>query len=1300
MSLPSVPGSSVPTAPAHAQTGKPRKFKSMQAYLKHKRGQGSPPPSPSPPSPVPPPVSYSPPSSPSLTPSRTLPPSAGSTATDAVMSAPSLNPPPSGAIVLPNGFSYHPSASTSAIVLPSGLAYHPSQSIAAIEIETRTAITAASIEACRRWRGTANSAEATALFNEKEAPHREREVLEAHRKGIEEREAAVLSARRDLKRRRGEMCAEEAADLEAVRNERDGRERQVRKAMRSSKLADAPSTSASATDEDDELSNNEEDERRAKLVRAERQEYEETGVAPPAMLDSRDVRETELYDGPDNENIDPEGDARKILGEQDAEEDAEAAPMDVDEGPLRDSATGGEMPSMQSSIRPSEADARYSPPRRVLLPLHLQGLSDLEKCVNFELYRDQDPRREMKYLRAIVHHLRPPLPVKPKPQVRDPAVILRNHNLPRNVFRPSTRTEEDGRFLYRVLGFTESEGFMVASPNAAFLPHVPDPDAVQRIRMRADRRFGAEDITLVSTYFLPNYAPHLACIPARPLSVHHPSQIMWMEPEKLVEKLSSKLRDNHNAYILTAPAADQFHRVILPVCKRAGRYLDLCAQARKMPIVWTRGLKIALSHIFGYLKHIPAPRERALLMVRELQRLWLELKGMVNFVYDIQPILTGAVDQPEPVATQWYIGAITRDPRDVLNLQRAGVPVWHVMDFDFAAREVLLSKDQRGKPKALQLVKMYAPEQMAETGRHPDNLPYIFEGLPTDASRLRQIHRYTNLALSVSPAYQDDLGQAAGRDPYAHPAISNRVYGTSRLQPLEYLRAGGEGLGVAQRRVAPEDAKRDMPMVDLQQPDTAFDEGEAGPAGSFDFVEDHNPFAEEDTMPMGGDVPAPTAASATSTTTPAVEGTSAPATVSTTAPALPSTSSPATAAAALSKAATSTTVPPIARSSAPPPPPKSMPRSGDGVQWVQTEGGGLFKATGSIYQPVGVHGVPRPRDLSRHHQGDLPVMPRVWRDARDEVQDNWRHDGAEKGDRFRTFPLPDTIVGSSSEAKIARFYHVWMTLEDAAVENARKVPRDPQVFQRHSAGMTWVQPQGQAWVVRREDLVRVEASSITPNISNEPCLAATAQEWKDVLNAHTTFRAVGENRQAFLMGKVRRIFGATINFDKVLATLVQPYIAHGEVCTSARPPSREIARGILWRLQELIFRKDLMDLDRRLRLIFITRVEEHQRLRMVFARETYGADILSIYGKGERDQGLVAQDWMERYPYVVAFADLMLDWDEPLPRRVRDVLQTPRLSQHEFEWMEKKVIQHYAAMLYAHFHRKVVGPARRPVAML
>ncbi|KAI5824353.1 hypothetical protein K523DRAFT_356901 [Schizophyllum commune Tattone D] len=1308
MSPPSAPNSSASIAPACAQTKKPRKFKSMQAYLKHKRGEGSPtpspspsPPPPSPPPPSPPPSSAPPIPSPSPVPSRapSLPLPAGGTGADTAKSGSSLVLPSTGPIVLPNGFSYQPSASTSAIVLPNGLAYHPSRSIGAIEIEKRAAIVVASAEARRRDRSIAKSADAHALFDEREALRREREELEAYRKDIEEREAALVYARRHLKRRRAEMCVGEAADVAAINNANRACERQVRKVLRSSKVADAPSSSAAADldddddDDDDELSNDEEDERRAKLIRAVKQEYEETGVPPPPMFDPRDVRELELYEGPDDENIDPEGDARKILGEQNVEECAGVAPMDVDEAI-------DEAPSPQPSTRPAKVDARYSPPRLGVVPSHLQGLNDREKAVNFELYRDQDSKRELKYLRAIVQHLRPPLPVKPKPQVRDPAVVLDNCHIPRNVFRYSARRKEDGKFLYRVLGFTESERFMVASPNAAFLPHVPDPDVVQRIRMRADRRFGAEDITLAPTYFLANYAPHLACIPARPLSVHHPSQIMWMEPEKLIEKLSSKLRDDHNAYILTAPAADQFHRVILPVCKRAGRYLDLCAQARKMPIVWTRGLKIALGHIFGYLKHIPAPRERALLMVRELQRLWLELKGMVNFVYDIQPILTGTAAQPEPVVTQWYIGAITRDPRDVLGLQRAGVPVWHVMDFDFAAREVLLAKDRRGIPAALQLVKMYTPEQMAETGRHPDNLPYIFEGLPTDPSRLKQVHRYTNLALSVSPAYQDDLAQVAGRDPYAHPAISNRVYGSSRLRPLEHLRAGGEGLGSAQRRIAPQDVKRDMPLVDLQQPDSAFDDGEVAPAVAFDFVEDHNPFADEDTTPMDNSLSSPTAAALATSKTPASDNapTSALGATSTSSPASPSTSSAPSAATAPSMAAASTSAPPIASSSAPPPPPKSMPPSSDVVQWVQTKGGGLFKATGAIYQPVGVHGVPRPRDLSRHHKSDLPVMPRVWREARDEVQDNWRHDGAEKGDGFRTFPLPDAIVGSSSEAKIARFYQVWVVLEEAAIENARRVPRDPQVFQRHSAGMKWVEPQGQAWVVRREDLLPVQMSSATPSASSEPCLAASAQVWKDVLNAHTTFRAVGENRQAFLMAKVREIFGATINFDKVLATLSQPYIALGEVCTSIRPPSREIARGILWRLQELIFRKDLIDLDRRLRLIFITRVEEHQRLRMVFARETYGADILSIYGEGERDQGLVAQDWMERYPYVVALADIMLDWDEPLPRRVRDVLRTPQLSQREFEWMEKKVIQHYAAMLFAHLHRKVVGPARRSIA--
>ena len=72
-------------------------------------------------------------------------------------------------------------------------------------------------------------------------------------------------------------------------------------------------------------------------------------------------------------------------------------------------------------------------------------------------------------------------------------------------------------------------------------------------------------------------------------------------------------------------------------------------------------------------------------------------------------------------------------------------------------------------------------------------------------------------------------------------------------------------------------------------------------------------------------------------------------------------------------------------------------------------------------------------------------------------------------------------------------------------------------------------------------------------------------------------------------------------------------------------------------------------------------------------------------------------DWFRRYPYVFALGALMLDWAEPLPERVREALQAPKMSERQFLWLEGKIVEHYVAMLFAYFQRKAVGPARRSI---
>ncbi|KAL1750118.1 hypothetical protein FB107DRAFT_279942 [Schizophyllum commune] len=455
----------------------------------------------------------------------------------------------------------------------------------------------------------------------------------------------------------------------------------------------------------------------------------------------------------------------------------------------------------------------------------------------------------------------------------------------------------------------------------------------------------------------------------------------------------------------------------------------------------------------------------------------------------------------------------------------------------------------------------------------------------------------------------------------------------------------------------PSDKVVDLPFVDLDQSDVIY---EADPPAPEAFIA-----AEDDAD--GGAGLGETAASPTEPPAGAATSTSTSTSTSANPPAFP-------ALAPSISSSTSTSGTPAASTSASAAPPPAPPIA------KRIEGRALW-------QPIGVHD-PRRKGkqnstgvLTRNHKSDLPTMPPVWDLPCPEICSG-------------PSPLPAALVGPNSDAKIARFVQVWLALEEGAIENARRNPRDPDAFQQHSMGMTWVQPED-GTVTDRKDFVRLPQAARTPAVQEEPCLAVSAQVWKDVLNAHTTFRAQGANRQAAIMGPMRDIFGQTFNFSAILGKFSQPYLALGEVIQPGRLPCPRTMKGLLWRLHELVFRKDLMDVERRLRVLLLTPAEEHQRVRHVFPHETYGADVLTVVGSGEVDRGLVAEGWVERYPYVLALGALMLDWAEPLPERVREALQEPKMSERQFLWLEGKIVEHYVAMLFAYFQCKALGPARR-----
>ncbi|KAL1738472.1 hypothetical protein HDZ31DRAFT_69959 [Schizophyllum fasciatum] len=183
------------------------------------------------------------------------------------------------------------------------------------------------------------------------------------------------------------------------------------------------------------------------------------------------------------------------------------------------------------------------------------------------------------------------------------------------------------------------------------------------------------------------------------------------------------------------------------------------------------------------------------------------------------------------------------------------------------------------------------------------------------------------------------------------------------------------------------------------------------------------------------------------------------------------------------------------------------------------------------------------------------------------------------------------------------------------------------------------------------------------------------------------------------MDQVRKLLRQATDFERIRSNLTRRYSIFGEAWVDpGQLPPTPLIKDILWRLNELVFRKDLIDLDRRARACVLTPAEEHLRLQNPFDPSTFGADILAVHGRGRENKGLVADDWRERYKYVVGLAHLMRDWHDALPSKVVRVLEQGTMSEARFKWLEGKVAEHYALQLWRHFHRRVIGPARRSTA--
>ncbi|TRM60908.1 hypothetical protein BD626DRAFT_538448 [Schizophyllum amplum] len=292
----------------------------------------------------------------------------------------------------------------------------------------------------------------------------------------------------------------------------------------------------------------------------------------------------------------------------------------------------------------------------------------------------------------------------------------------------------------------------------------------------------------------------------------------------------------------------------------------------------------------------------------------------------------------------------------------------------------------------------------------------------------------------------------------------------------------------------------------------------------------------------------------------------------------------------------------------------------------------------------------------------LPQSRAAWAEAASTLNFKLKRK-SQPGDAGRAFPRAQTLAGPRSAVKTAQYLHVYVLVRPKMIEGAR------------AAGL-------------------LSGGTAVP-------VRLVGQQWRDLLSLHKLVDAAQPDVTPPCLEALRDMYDAVIDFAQVVSRLQQPYTILGDTRRAQSMPSSATIRTLLWELEELVFRKDLLDLDRRLRRSRLTSAGEMARLEAVFHRDMIEGDLMGVSLGVQGSHGLVADDWNERKHHLKALVDVMVGWTRtgPLPsglvREMSTLVDLPHVPAERAHAAELAIAKHYFAQLYVYLDRHPAGPPRR-----
>jgi hypothetical protein len=286
--------------------------------------------------------------------------------------------------------------------------------------------------------------------------------------------------------------------------------------------------------------------------------------------------------------------------------------------------------------------------------------------------------------------------------------------------------------------------FFITSPNQdnIFLPPLGDN---RPVRLRADSRYADDDPILWPQPYV-EYFAHYGAIP-RPHSLPLHEVIWWTpthddferhtDPATLIHGLG-KL--SHLKFVALRSSVDH-------LLKRVKSYQVATPSERRPPILLP-AVKM-LEHALVRLQAVHTNFRQMEFGVRDVQRTWLELTALLDYMDIYKPRMDGYLPKADAVANT--VGIFTTDLRVAQDFFTAGLPYWLIRPASDYIDQTIL-----------RVVKLELPEGLVTLTPHRFSYPVIFSGKADDFKKYQNIQRYARNFLRAPDPFDvpTDLGTA------------------------------------------------------------------------------------------------------------------------------------------------------------------------------------------------------------------------------------------------------------------------------------------------------------------------------------------------------------------------------------------------------------------------------------------------------------------------------------------------------------------------------------------------------------